>query len=423
VQVEIHKDWRDVLGKWSGKTKDLSQAYKQLGISKNSRWAACILVWNPESEKPALFLQNTLPFGASASVLHFNRWARLLWFTGIKEFSLIWTTFFDDFPMLTPSSIQSSSEACANILTKLMGWRVADGEKEVEWAECFHALGVTFNLENISMAASTVGNKKGRVEALIPILESFISSGKASTKEIESVRGKLQYVDAQVFGRTLKAAMSALDRNRGHGKTFVDIDLSKLRWIIDWLLNSTPRLISPSSVCEPLLLFTDGACEGYLGNEEITTSCGAVLLDRRDRLALVFGFRVNSNLQEEWITNGCGKRQLVTEAELLPVLVARKLWADRLAGAKLFVYVDSNPAKYSLIRGISESLACSNIIRAISIHDAASMTWAWYSRVPTRSNVADGPSRLRFPDQVGNFRVQICEAPQPKSLKDGVWIE
>ena len=423
LKVEVHNEWKGQLDRWSGKTKDLSQAYKQLGISKEARWSSCILVWNPNRKEPAIFLQSTLPFGSSASVLHFNRWARMIWFTGIKEFSLIWTSFFDDFPMLTPSTLQSSSDASANLLVKLLGWRIADGEKEVEWSECFNALGVTFNVERISLAASTVGNKKGRVEALIPVLEDFIKSGKASTKEIESVRGKLQYAEAQVFGRTLKSALSVLNRSRGHGKRFTESEKPKLQWIADWLANSVPRLISPSFKCDPLILFTDGACEGYLEGGEAVTTCGAVLLDRRDGVALTFGFRINKELQDEWIKDGMGKKQLVTEAELLPVLVSRRLWADRLRGAKVFIYVDSNPAKFSLIRGTSESLACENIVRAISISDAASMTWAWYSSVPSKSNVADDPSRLIFPDKIGSFKVRICEAPQPKSLKNGVWID
>ena len=420
-RLEIHPEWKGKLKDWKGKTKDLSQAYKQLACSASSRWASCILVWDPIQLKPAAFLQTTLPFGSSASVLHFNRWSRFLWFLGIKEMGLLWTCFFDDFPIITPGSMELSTEAAANVVLKITGWRIAEGEKDQPWSTCFQALGVSFNLDKISMSASTVGNKEGRVEVVLPMIQKFISERFASTKDIESVRGRLQYMEAQVFGRTLKSALSVLKRSRGHGKKFLDNDLPKLQWIIDWLSNSTPRRISPDGNHPPLLLFTDGACEGYLGEGPMTTSCGAVLIDLRDQTALVFGCIINDTLQKEWILDGQGKRQLVTEAELLPVLIAKRLWSDRLLGAKLLVFVDSNPAKFSLVRGTSESQACENIIRCISILDASSTTWSWYSRVPSKSNIADGPSRLRFPEKIGTFRVLRFEAPQPSSLKDGVW--
>ena len=76
-----------------------------------------------------------------------------------------------------------------------------------------------------------------------------------------------------------------------------------------------------------------------------TTSCGAVLIGRRYNTALMFGLIVIDRLPAEWSKEGQGKRQLITESELLPVLIARKLWHDMIAGHKIFVLVDSNPAK------------------------------------------------------------------------------
>ena len=87
------------------------------------------------------------------------------------------------------------------------------------------------------------------------------------------------------------------------------------------------------------------------------------------------------------------------------------------------IFVDSNPAKFSLIRGTSESKAYENIIRCISILDASDCIWAWYCRVPTKSNLADWPSRFKFPEETKDFRVLRCDLVQPISLKDGVWSD
>ena len=42
---------------------------------------------------------NTLPFGAAASVLHFNRVSNLLWAIGCK-LGIVWSSYYDDFPLL-----------------------------------------------------------------------------------------------------------------------------------------------------------------------------------------------------------------------------------------------------------------------------------------------------------------------------------
>ena len=59
--------------------------------------------------------------------------------------------------------------------------------------------------------------------------------------------------------------------------------------------------------------------------------------------------------------------------------------------------VDSEPAKFSCIQGTAETLGCRNIVRAIHMLEATVATATWWSRVPTLSNPADGPSRLEFP--------------------------
>jgi hypothetical protein len=123
----------------------------------------------------------------------------------------------------------------------------------------------------------------------------------------------------------------------------------------------------------------------------------------------------------EWRSESPDKRQFVTEAELLPQLVAKTNWRNRVAGSKMISFVDSNPAKFSLIKGTSDSISCENIVRACSLEDAKFFTWNWFTRVPTKSNIADGPSRLEFPTTIGNFIVERCEVTQPKTLKFGSW--
>ena len=112
---------------------------------------------------------------------------------------------------------------------------------------------------------------------------------------------------------------------------------------------------------------------------------------------------------------------MVTEAELLPQLIARRLWSDRLYKSKLISFVDSEPAKFALVRGSSDVLSCRNIVAATALADSRLLLMPWYTRVPSLSNVADKPSRMNFDFNVPGFELVKCEAVQPKSLDGGTW--
>ena len=66
---------------------DLSNAYKQLPLHPSCRKYSIVTLLNPETSEPACFEGKVLPFGSTASVVHFNRCSRLLqcigWHLGI----------------------------------------------------------------------------------------------------------------------------------------------------------------------------------------------------------------------------------------------------------------------------------------------------------------------------------------------------
>ena len=114
----------------------------------------------------------------------------------------------------------------------------------------------------------------------------------------------------------------------------------------------------------------------------------------------------------------------MTEAEILPQLVARRVWASRISGAHLLSFLDSEPAKHCCINANSNSEACEDLVRAIQWEDQKLLPWVWYTRVPTFSNPADAASRLDFELMQRTFpRATRIDADQvqPKSLNNGMW--
>jgi hypothetical protein len=90
---------------------------------------------------------------------------------------------------------------------------------------------------------------------------------------------------------------------------------------------------------------------------------------------------------------------VVAQAELLPVLIARKTWGHLLTDAPAVFYIDNEGVREALVKGFTASLASRQMLLDLAGEAAEQGGTPWYSRVASPSNVADGPSRLRgLPD-------------------------
>eukprot|EP00435_Cladocopium_sp_Y103_P010656 s993_g2.t1 len=82
-----------------GRCFDLSKAYKQIAVSKDSLKHA-ILGARDSKGQWKMYASQSLPFGAIASVYAFNKSARALQHLLLEDFSIVNTNYFDDFPTL-----------------------------------------------------------------------------------------------------------------------------------------------------------------------------------------------------------------------------------------------------------------------------------------------------------------------------------
>ena len=93
---------------------------------------------------------------------------------------------------------------------------------------------------------------------------------------------------------------------------------------------------------------------------------------------------------------GDHRRQLIGQAELLPVVLAQRSWAGRWRGRKIVLFVDNDSARHALIKGGSPIQASARLVGLFWAGEARAMSYTWTERVPSESNPADGPSRLAF---------------------------
>ena len=100
---EVHSDWQEGCNLKST-TLDLRSAHKQLPLHKSDVNKAVVTLRHPSCNKAVHFTMNTLPFGASASVLHFNRVSVLLWALGC-HLNLVWASYYDDYLIICPQGL------------------------------------------------------------------------------------------------------------------------------------------------------------------------------------------------------------------------------------------------------------------------------------------------------------------------------
>ena len=148
-----------------------------------------------------------------------------------------------------------------------------------------------------------------------------------------------------------------------------------------------PRLSEPSSHERPIIIFTDGACES-----DGTTIGGVIFVPGLQPQA--FGARLTAEAAAKLATKR-GQTQVIGQAELLPILVAKTIWEPFIRNKKVIYFIDNDSARLAMIKGYSPVLASLKIIMSCAYRDSLCRSVPWYARVPTKSNVADEPSRMK----------------------------
>ena len=376
-----------------GKTYDLRNAYKQYGVCAEDRSLLRIAFWNPELRKVQFLGLNALPFGAIGSVNSFLRISMAIWYIGLRGLRLCWTAFFDDYTLLSKQTCSSSAAVSAENLFSLLGVDFAkEGKKAVPWGTEVCALGVKLDLADCGSGVKqvTIGHTESRVRELCQALEAIERSGVMSLKDAEKLRGRLQWFETFAGGRVAQQALRNLSRMASTGrqteKLTVD-ELNTIHFLRARVICAPPTRISSTSL-QTWLIFTDGACEG---EDTKVGSIGAVLINPSG-IAVEF---ISERVPDSWMAKFLSiSTHPIFELELLLVWIALIEWEGHLSGAQCVFYLDNEAAKASLVNGASMQDNGAEIIQAFVYSERRIQVKVWFARVPTSSNISDGPSRF-----------------------------
>ena len=375
-----------------GKTIDLKSAYKQFPIFPDHRKYSVLVLKRPTDGKAMGFVSKTLPFGSVASVLHFNRVARLLHKIGL-EMDIPWTNYYDDFPVVDLKILSEHTAAAARALTSLLGFECSL-DKELPFSTNTEMLGVVLNLEDSSKGIIKVSNKPSRMEELGNVLQDIVRSGQVHTKDLASIFGRALFVETQFMGKAGKLALAELRTMEKQNPGVVNLSEVQSKAMSNLLQrydNGTPRQLKVGKTALPCVIFTDGACE-HDEQGELVCTVGGVLFDPDAECECEsFGAHVFQSMVDKWLA--AGKVHPVAQTEMYAECVARLLWKKRIDGRRCLFFIDNQGDLDALIKGYSMEETMKDLLVKLENLDSEDPCLPWYCRVPSASNIADLPSR------------------------------
>ena len=305
--------------------------------------------------------------------------------------------------MVDHAAVAKNTQFVVDELLSLLGWDVKD---QVPFSPSFEPLGVVVDLSDSHSGQVRISNKQSRVEDLRCLVASVEASGSISAQEAQQFRGRFIFSRSQIFGRVGAPALrllGAVADGRGSRRCDARPLILALRRLLDVLSCSPPRLLR-ASLPPAVVIFVDGACEP--GAVLPAVGLGACMFDTADGTAEFFGTDADAGLVRLWADRP--DAQVIAQAELVPTLMAASTWKDRLSGRPALIFIDNDSARFGLISGYSPVLASAALISAAWGLLASLGTAAWFGRVPTACNPADGPSRgkLRELLEAGAVRVE-----------------
>ena len=154
---------------------------------------------------------------------------------------------------------------------------------------------------------------------------------------------------------------------------------------------------------ETFLVFTDGACEG---DSLRTGSIGGVLIGADGRCLQHFSCVVPEVFMQKALEKSANP---IYELELLPIYISLVLWGSRLRATHLVCYLDNDAARAALCKGYGSTDLARRIVACTMESECRHKLKSWFARVPTHSNISDGPSRLdcREVERLGSKFIEI----------------
>lgn len=371
---------------WALFKADHEAAYKQLPLAPADQNTAIIALRDPKTGKWHGFRSRTLMFGSVAAVLHYNIFSRLVTAVFTRLFGIPLICFFDDFAALLPAQLAGKGLAVFTRFCELLGIRLKRAKSEVGPVITFLGLQGTFPSKSNGSSLSIclpIPKKK----AWAALIASYLAQNRLSYQELEKLIGRLSFSQTMLFGKFARTQLRPLyqkQHRRIYNAALSTAERAVLLWWHDIIIAFSPRICRPLSTKFDWLIYTDAASN--------PPNICALLFDPKTGKAKLD--TIKTAFVRPW-AHVFKKTCLIFGLELLALTACMEDWAPFLAGRSIWVYMDNNNCLSAVTRGDSNAEAIAVLVSrlwdTLQRHHIA----AWFSRVPSKLNPADFPTRDR----------------------------
>ncbi|CAE7196317.1 unnamed protein product [Symbiodinium sp. CCMP2592] len=391
---------------WHGKCLDLSKAYKQMAVHPRDR-DLCVIMIQDQDGVATYHICNALMFGASASVFAFVRVSRSLWWIINKCLKVPCACYFDDYPLFNPTSSATSVDQDVSQLLDLLGWRHAkSGAKGKPFDSSFDVLGTRLDLGEILSGKIVLANKVGRAEKILEKVSTASLGNGSFRQSLQVLIGHLNFASGFFAGRALRHV--AYDLNQLLNKDWLSAkdSLDELGSRISLILQSTPpRTLMCNRVRQPILVWTDGSWEKGIAG------IGAVEWDPIASKGAVWAGRIPNRITAQWLrTEDHTQEQIISQVELYAMALIRHLRKEAWTHRRIILFCDNEAARFTSIKGGSSSHSMNLLVQAWDHPNLSHPAYLWIERVPSFSNIADGPSRAEPEEALQLTNTSSCRA-------------
>ena len=286
-----------------------------------------VVLPNPDLGGIGCFVGNALPFGSTASVVYFNRIARLVWRLGL-ELLLPWCNYYDDYPIFAPACVAASTMSSMIGLVKLLGFSYSE-DKLHPFGPTAAMLGVEVDCGPWKKGHIVVRNKESRAKEIQQLVSNLTVGEHLTSREFLSIVGRLQFAEAQVMGRLGKLALSRIRTWMSQQRILVTRELlEEFRMLGERFRREKPREVPMLVDAAPVLVFTDGA------SEEGCHTIGGVLVFPDESEPRFFGSYVPDALVEKWFST---MKHIIGPCGGLCVACCTCSVAQALGGTKMYL--------------------------------------------------------------------------------------
>lgn len=375
-------------------TEDMQGAYRQVPLPDSHVSISITAVTEPASMRAHLFELYGQPFGAAHAVPNFYRVSEFLCQLILKQFKLLLDHFFDDFFVATPSTDAELTRFIIKEAFGLLGF-VLDAEKSQPPAEFCNILGVVFCTASLSsQKILSVQPKASRRENFSFLVNKILQDSYLPPSLAASVLGKFGFLCSTMFGKLGRACTGPL-RQRQYSQS-ADCTLNpaliySLQLMKQLVQTAPSRTFLLQDSKPPLILYTDasdvpGRCAGR-------AILGAVLIDPLEGFDISYTYWI---VPDEILTRWCPRQTYMFPLEIMAGPLAMITWKSKVSDRHIIHFIDNDGAASSLVRGYSPAVDSAQLVAEYWLHSAQARAFVYIDRVESKSNLADGPSRLDF---------------------------